>query len=37
MERGRRETTSRMPADGMPEDKFIQYSDLSKEEAEKLK
>lgn len=31
------ETASRMLADGMPEDKVIKYSGLSKEEVEKLK
>ena len=36
-DRGRRETASRMLADGMPEDKVIKYSGLSKEEVEKLK
>ncbi len=34
---GRMETASRMLADGMPEDKVIKYSGLSKEEVEKLK
>lgn len=34
---GRKETAARMLADGMPEDKIIKYSGLSKEEVEKLK
>lgn len=34
---GRKETATRMLADGMPEDKVIKYSGLSKEEVEKLK